>query len=112
MNLCASVSSVVQKDLPQFPLSIVLGQPVELALGQLEVARHAHELDVNRVAANHRVQSNGVRIRNLIAHREEERAVARDVESLPDGSGVRRPCWACSGNSRVDSAARRAGPTC
>ena len=39
-------------------LPVVLGQPVELPLRQLVVSRDAHELDVNRVAADRRVKPN------------------------------------------------------
>src|SRR6185503_2608237 len=68
-----------------FMSAVVFRQPMELAFSQLKVARYAHELDVDGVAANLCVQSNRVRVRTLVSHREEEGAVARNGRCLPHG---------------------------
>lgn len=57
-------------------LAIVLREPMELSLRQLEVPRRAHEIYMNRVATDYRVKTNRIGVWKLVSHRKEERAVS------------------------------------
>src|SRR5688572_33382327 len=49
------------------------------------MSRNADEFHVDRIIADLRVKPNGARVRYLVPHREEERAVTRDRRRLPHG---------------------------